>query len=172
MKRWLTVVIVASALLAALNLCAGCAAGEPEPTACPVPSLPTLPPATNGAAGIVPADSIDPRCSGGDLSALEASELMADLEADVTVIDTRTPAEYESGHIPGAVNISTQDASFWDQVGTMPVDGVYVLYCRSGSTTRRVVDQMLAMGFGNVCHIDTGFYGWEGEGYPVEKGAA
>ena len=163
---------VACAVCAVLLSITGCAGGEPEPTACPLPSLPSLPPSTDGPAGIVPADSIDPRCSGGDLSPTEASELIGDPTVEVTVIDTRTPAEYASGHVTGAVNLSTQDASFWDQVGTLPADGTYILYCRTGSTTRRVMEQMRAIGFGNVCHIETGFNGWQRAGLPVKKGAA
>lgn len=97
---------------------------------------------------------------------------MADTTTAVALIDTRTPAEYQSGHIPGAANLSTQEASFWDDVGALPVDGVYILYCRTGSTTRRVVEQMLAMGFGSVCHIESGFNGWERAGFPVAHGEA
>jgi rhodanese-related sulfurtransferase len=94
---------------------------------------------------------------------------MADTSTEVTVIDTRTPAEYDSGHIPGAMNLSTQDAAFWDTIGELPVDGVYILYCRTGSVTRRVMEQMLAMGFGSVCHIESGFNGWKAGGFPVER---
>ena len=95
---------------------------------------------------------------------------MADPDIMVTIVDTRTPAEYASGHIPGALNLSTQDAAFWDQVDALPADGTYVIYCRFGISSRRVVEQMLARGFGNVCHIDSGFLGWEREGMPVEQG--
>ncbi len=150
----------------------GCAAAEPPPTACPLPSLPAASPDTDGADITVPAGSVDPRCSGGDLSPAEAAELLADTSTKITVIDTRTPAEYAGGHVPGAVNLSTQDAAFWDDVGQLPVDGVYVLYCRSGSVTQRVMQQMLAMGFGSVCHIESGYNGWLRAGLPVEEGAA
>lgn len=160
-----------STLIAVVMSVSGCAA-EPEPTACPLPPLPTSSPDADGADVTVPAGSIDPRCSGGDLSPAQAAELMADAATDVTVIDTRTPAEYAGGHIPGALNLSTQDSKFWDQVGLLPADGVYVLYCRTGSTTRRVMEQMLAMGFGSVCHIGSGYNGWVRAGMPVEKGAA
>jgi phage shock protein E len=156
----------ACALAALLMLCAGCGTAEQAPTACPLPPMPTPAPGTDST---VLAESVDPRCSGGDLSPAAAADLMADAEAKVTVIDTRTPAEYQGGHLPGAVNLSTQDASFWDEVGTLPSDGVYILYCRTGSATRRILEQMLAMGFGNVCHIESGFNGWVRDGFPVEK---
>jgi rhodanese-related sulfurtransferase len=131
-----------------------------------------LSPDANSSDSTVPTGSADPRCSGGDLSPAEAAELLADEGIQITAIDTRTPAEYADGHVPGAVNLSTQDAAFWDQVGQLPTDGIYVLYCRSGSVTQRVMQQMLAMGFGSVCHIESGFNGWVRAGLPVEEGAA
>ena len=167
MTRQRTRHYTACALAALLMLCAGCGTAEQPPTACPLPPMPTPAPGTHST---VIAESVDPRCNGGDLSPAAAADLMADAGAKVTVIDTRTSAEYERGHLPGAVNQSTQHASFWDEVGTLPLDGVYILYCRSGSATRRVVKQMLAMGFGNVCHIESGFNGWVRDGFPVEKG--
>lgn len=167
MKRSTSLAIITTFIAIVMSVSA-CAA-EPEPTACPLPSLPTASPDTDGADVTVPAGSVDPRCSGEGLTLEQAFELMSDVETNVTVIDTRTPAEYDSGHIPDALNLSTQDAAFWDQVGQLPADGVYILYCRTGSTTRRVMEQMLAMGFGSVCHIESGFNGWKAGGFPVEQ---
>jgi phage shock protein E len=150
----------------------GCNSTEPAPTACPLPPMPAP---ASGAPPTVVAGTVDPRCSGGDLSTAEAAELISEDgqdRADVTVIDIRTPAEYATAHIPGAVNLSTQDAAFWDEIGTLSMDGVYILYCRTGSTTRRVVQQMLAMGFGSVCHIESGINGWVRDGFRIVKGDA
>jgi hypothetical protein len=87
-------------------------------------------------------DSSDSLCSAESLSSVEASTLLQDAAAAIVIIDTRTPAEYAGGHIPGAVNLSTQDAAFWDQVGELPLDGTYLLYCRTGSTTRSMAHRM------------------------------
>lgn len=148
-----------------------CSAAEPAPTACPVPTVPDVTTSPEGATppATAPSDSI---CSGESLPAADAFTLLQGFAGDVTIIDTRTPAEYDSGHIPGAVSMSTQDAAFWNQVDELPSDGTYLLYCRTGSTTRRVVEQMRAIGFTDVCHISDGFNGWRNRGLPVEAGSA
>ncbi|WP_289107976.1 rhodanese-like domain-containing protein [uncultured Dubosiella sp.] len=47
---------------------------------------------------------------------------------DDTIIDVRTPEEYDSGHIPGAINIPLNECS---KVRLDP-DRQYELYCLSG----------------------------------------
>lgn len=110
------------ALILACLVLSACSEAEPEPTACPVPSFPPVTTPVEGATPPPPAeDSSDSLCSAESLSSVEASTLLQDAAAAITIIDTRTPAEYAGGHIPGAVNLSTQDAAFWDQVRELPL---------------------------------------------------
>ena len=163
---------VTGALLLACLALSACSEAEPTQTACPVPAFPEITTPPEGATPPPPAeDSSDSLCSAESLSSVEASTLLQDAPAPITIIDTRTPAEYAGGHIPGAVNMSTQDAAFWDQVGELPLEGTYLLYCRTGSATRRVVEGMRAMGFADVCHIGDGFNGWRDADLPVEEGS-
>ena len=161
------------ALILACLVLSACSEAEPEPTACPVPSFPPVTTPVEGATPLPPAeDSSNSLCSAESLSSVEAFTLLQDAAAAIVIIDTRTPAEYAGGHIPGAVNLSTQDAAFWDQVGELPLAGTYLLYCRTGRTTRRVVEGMRAMGFTDVCHIGDGFNGWKRADLPVEEGSS
>ena len=166
--------------LVALLAVSGCS--EPEPTACPVPTLPpestssmdlAAAPATvtdNSQQPAVQAD--DGACSGGTLSPSQAYELLGDATLTVMTIDIRTGTEYEKGHVPGAINMPSNDPAFRDHVRVLPRVGTYFIYCRSGSTTRAVLTQMVKDGFVHVCHMGSGFNGWQREGLPVEKGAA
>lgn len=72
------------------------------------------------------------------------------------VIDVRTPAEYDSGHLDGALNIDVQAADFADRVGELPKDDTYVVYCRSGSRSAAAIDIMEDLGFTNL--VDGGAY--------------
>jgi len=67
-----------------------------------------------------------------------------------TIIDVRTPSEYASGHLQGAVNIDIQGADFVTKIDAYPRDGHYVLYCRSGARASSAIVQMTSMGFKNL----------------------
>ncbi len=163
-------------LVALLLVVAGCSGAEPEATACPVPTAPAE--TTPTACPVPPApqqplpEEEEAVCRGGTLSASQAFELLSDPGAGVTAIDTRTASEYEAGHIAGALHLSTSSASFDDKLDALPRDGTYIVYCRRGNVSEGMVAQMLDMGFEQVCHIGTGFSGWQSEGLPVVKGAA
>jgi len=70
-----------------------------------------------------------------------------------TIIDVRTPSEYAAGHLDGALNIDFYDATFSTQIGALPKDGTYLLYCRSGSRAGQAQSQMKQMGFTHVTNL-------------------
>ncbi len=82
------------------------------------------------------------------------------------VIDVRTPEEYASGHIPGAVNVP------FDQVAQRiaEVDGSHgvVLYCMVGPRARKGESALLAAGYEKVFHLEGGLAAWQATGLPVE----
>ena len=68
------------------------------------------------------------------------------LESDRTVIDVRTPQEYDAGHVEGAELIDIQGPDFSDQVAALDTEGEYVVYCRSGNRSAAAAAQMEAAG--------------------------
>ncbi|MEY4477101.1 MAG: hypothetical protein RJA31_605 [Actinomycetota bacterium] len=78
------------------------------------------------------------------------SSQTVDMSTVTAVIDVRTPEEFATGHLDGAVNINWEDPTFTDQVATLDKDGVYVLYCRSGNRAGQALDAMTSMGFANL----------------------
>lgn len=70
--------------------------------------------------------------------------------SDTVVIDVRTPDEYASGHLEGAINIDLQSGAFEQEVQQLPVDGEYVVYCRSGNRSAQAASIMAGLGFVNV----------------------
>lgn len=167
--KWL-----APALAALVLAVSGCR--SPEPTACPVPSAPaettpTACPVPTAPVAPLP-EGDEPVCSGGTLTPSQAFELLSDSATPVTTIDTRSASEYAAGHIARALHLSSSSSSFDDKLDELPRNGTYLVYCRSGGVSARVLERMLDMGFEHVCHIGTGFNGWQSGGFPVEKGAA
>jgi rhodanese-related sulfurtransferase len=75
-------------------------------------------------------------------------ELMAGDHADVFLVDVRTPAEYESGHIPGAINIDYR--MIGEQPPTDDRDAVIILYCRSGNRSGQAIRTLAGLGYTNT----------------------
>lgn len=70
-----------------------------------------------------------------------------ELSAETVVIDVRTPAEFASGHLEGAVNIDVQSPDFAQQIMALDPTGEYLVYCRSGNRSSQAIAQMTQMGF-------------------------
>jgi rhodanese-related sulfurtransferase len=66
------------------------------------------------------------------------------------IIDVRTPAEFATGHLEGAVNIDVQSPDFGTLISQLPTDGEYFVYCRSGNRSAQAIAQMEASGFNDL----------------------
>jgi rhodanese-related sulfurtransferase len=63
------------------------------------------------------------------------------------IIDVRTPGEFASGHLEGALNIDVQSPDFAAQVSQLDPTQEYFIYCRSGNRSGQAISQMSNMGF-------------------------
>jgi phage shock protein E len=66
---------------------------------------------------------------------------------DTVIIDVRTPQEFATGHLVGAINIDVQSPDFREQIIALDTDGEYFIYCRSGNRSGQAISQMFQMGF-------------------------
>ena len=85
------------------------------------------------------------------------------------ILDVRTPDEFNEGHIANAVNIDYYSDSFRGDLDRLEKDKTYLLYCRSGSRSGRVLPLMGELGFEKVYNMGGGFVQWEMKGFPVAK---
>ena len=91
----------------------------------------------------------------------EAKALMAESEG-YTLLDVRTKEEYESGYIPGAINIPLSDINE-NVVSSLPDKSQMILvYCRSGNRSRQASDKLSRLGYTNIIEIG-GINSWKGE---------
>lgn len=81
------------------------------------------------------------------------------------VIDVREPWEFESGHLPGAVNVPLGSIVARLAELTDPV----VLVCKSGARSGRVGEYLVANGFARVANLVGGTERWIEEGNEVER---
>ena len=80
------------------------------------------------------------------------SEGLARMESDENYIllDVRRADEFESGHIPGAVNLPNEEIGT-EEIPSLPdkAQTIYI-YCRSGNRSKQAADKLLALGYTNL----------------------
>jgi phage shock protein E len=89
-------------------------------------------------------------CASSDSSSTQAAELVAN---GAVLIDVRTPGEFSSGHLEGALNIDVQSPSFDALVSTLDPAGTYLVYCRSGNRSKAAIARMKSLGFGELVDL-------------------
>lgn len=78
-------------------------------------------------------------------------EAVALIEAgEHTIVDVRTPEEFEQAHIVGAVNIPVESPDFAERIAELDPDEPYLLYCRTGRRSDLAAQQMAAAGFTDI----------------------
>jgi rhodanese-related sulfurtransferase len=94
----------------------------------------------------------------------------------VVILDVREPAEYGSGHIPGALHVprglveAKADLEYPAREPRLQDRGQEIIvHCASGVRSAFAADVLQAMGFTNVCSMAGGFAAWEQAGHPVER---
>ena len=88
------------------------------------------------------------------------TELIEKRSDDLFVLDVRTPGEYFSGAIPGAINIPLDEIS----ADTLPTDdksAKIVVYCLSGGRSSQAKRILERMGFTDVTNFG-GIGNWHG----------
>jgi len=82
--------------------------------------------------------------------------------ADALLIDVRSTAEYNTGHIPGAVNIPLTVLGL--HVADIPVDQPVVLYCSSGYRSAMGVMALQLEGRHRASGFPPSLQGWSAAG--------
>lgn len=90
-------------------------------------------------------------------------------DTDVALLDVRSPAEFESLHIPGSVNIPLDQLD--SQLTALADRGrPLVLVCRSGARATQAQTKLAGVGCVNATVLDGGVIAWEQAGAPVNRG--
>lgn len=86
-------------------------------------------------------------------------DLTAAVDAGATVIDVREVAEFEAGHITGAINIPIRELPM--HLDEIPSDTLVVVYCASGHRAALTLAALQEMGFQNARSYPGGYPAWE-----------
>lgn len=118
-----------------------------------------------------PAPSTAPVPAGAQL---DAAELRTWLEAPNSprVLDVRSPAEFQTVHIPGSYNVPLDTLSEHSDELAQHLNDHIVLVCRSGMRAQQAERVFGDVGLTNVHVLEGGVSAWETEGGDVNRGEA
>lgn len=90
-----------------------------------------------------------------DDTTLAPADFVAQRDPDAPILDVRTPSEYASGHLAGAVNVDVMASDFRQRVEAMslPRDAPVYLYCRSGNRSGQATQVLRQMGHEGAVNI-------------------
>jgi len=85
----------------------------------------------------------------------------------ILILDVRTPQEFNSGHIPGAVLVPHD--RLLSSPGEIPRQGerMIIVYCERGPRARLAQNALIESGLSNVLHLRGDMSAWRARGLPV-----
>lgn len=86
------------------------------------------------------------------------------------LIDVRTPAEFETMHIPGSYNVPLDQLPQYREDLTSSVDGPVVLVCASGNRAKQAENSLREAGLDSLTVLEGGITSWEQRGMDVIRG--
>jgi rhodanese-related sulfurtransferase len=103
---------------------------------------------------------------------IDADALTALLAVDggPVLLDVRSPAEYESAHIPGAINIPVDVLAGQARDVHDRLNGPAVLICQGGPRAVQACQHLRAVGFDDAVVLDGGMNRWDDGTRPVRRG--
>ena len=88
-----------------------------------------------------------------------------DTEDDYVILDARTQAEYDQGHIPGAILIPHDTVATAAEDALPDKDQLILVYCRRGNRSKQASQALVDLGYTNVIEFG-GINNWP---YEVEE---
>ncbi len=106
-----------------------------------------------------------------DITTQEAFTLIQNNQGnpDFVIIDVRSPAEFDSGHIENAINLDYQSETFRDELNKLDKDKTYLVYCGSGGRSAGALAIMEELGFMEASNMLGGISQWKKDELPTTE---
>lgn len=105
------------------------------------------------------------------ISEIAVADASPAIQAAQLLLDVREPAEFQQGHLAGAINIPRGLLEF--RMGSAPEfearDQAIVLYCKTSGRAALAAASLKQMGYVNVTSIAGGYDAWAAAGMPTVK---
>jgi phage shock protein E len=102
------------------------------------------------------------------LQELSQHEFISNPPPTMLLLDVRTSAEYDAGHIPNAVNIAHDELAMRLSDLGPGKDASIVVYCESGRRAGLAAETLVDAGHSSVFHLMGDMSEWRAHGRPVE----
>lgn len=87
------------------------------------------------------------------------------------LLDVRTPAEFETSHIPGSYNVPLDLLKEHREELRNHLDEDVVLVCRSGARATQAEQALAGVGLPNLKVLNGGIMAWQAANAPIKQGA-
>lgn len=91
------------------------------------------------------------------------AKILTSNNPELTVVDVRSPAEFQEGHINGAINMPL--STLGETLTSLPRSSRIIVYCNGGGRSAKAYGQLIGRGFQDVRQLI--FADWRQAGLPV-----
>lgn len=102
------------------------------------------------------------------LTTLQAVQLLNKSKA--SIIDVRTPAEFNAGHLRFSKNIPLDELG--KRMGELDKSQSLLVVCQAGARASRAAAELRRAGFGEVFVLEGGYAEWQSQGLPTASSAS
>ena len=103
-----------------------------------------------------------------NMAPAEAATLLK-TQPGVMVLDVRTPAEYQTGHLSNALNVDFRSPDFAQKLARLDKSKTYLVHCAVGVRSTRTMPKLDSLGIKKVVHLDGGLDAWQKANLPIVK---
>lgn len=90
-----------------------------------------------------------------------------DKKENVVILDVRDKEEFDTGRLPGAINVSRGKLEFRIAAAIPDLNAKIYVYCLSAARSALASKTLVELGYKNVILMDAPFDAWVKAGYPV-----
>ena len=97
-----------------------------------------------------------------NFKSVDVTEFKSTLEknSEIQLVDVRTEAEFNSGHIANAKNIDWNGTNFDIQTSALEKNKPVLVYCLSGGRSKKAASKLKELGFKEVIELNGGYLAW------------
>lgn len=111
-------------------------------------------------------------CAAAPSATVSGEQLSRRIEqgnANLVILDVRTPEEFAAGHVPGARNIPHDQLP--ERIAELAdaKNRDVIVYCRSGKRAAIAQNTLEAHGFKRIVHLEGDMLKWQEEGRAIER---
>lgn len=81
-------------------------------------------------------------------------------QPNTVVLDVRTKAEFDRGHVPEAVNLDVRSAEFEKEAAKLDKSKIYLVHCAAGSRSVKACDKLAPLKIDKLYNFTGGYAEW------------